>query len=216
MSLCFTGNEAYKRLQKSTKTTHPMFVAGRTYEACLHEGTKKTTNKNNEKVKLEGCVVPAIVPYPGGDCPACADINLDALYKSLGDYKWEVTFKDVYNNGERITHQLGNISDPKPSGLIPVSYRCNPTKDRKSKDNYHAKAMKKQEKNRARPPSIGIAIHICGMILEDGSSCKTSVRYDGVMCLVSLSLFHVHISYPYIYTHVITLSNTIHLPLIHV
>ena len=65
-----------------------MFVAGTPYEACLHEGTKKTTNKNQEKVKLEGCVVPAIVPYPGGDCAACADINLDARYKSLGDYKW--------------------------------------------------------------------------------------------------------------------------------
>ena len=213
MSSCFNGKEAYKRLQRSTGTTHPVFVAGTPYEACLHEGTKVTT-KDKEKVKLEGCVVPAIVPITGGDCADCADINLNAQYENVGGYEWEVTFDDNYNDGERITHPLGNIADPTPSGLIPVCYRCNPTKDRKSKDDYYAKAMKKQEKNRARPPSTGAAGHICGMMLESGLPCTKSVRADGLMCLVSLSLFHVHISYTYIYTHVITLSHTIHLPLI--
>ena len=211
MSLCFRGNLAYKRLQRSTGTNHPLFVAGTTYEACLHKGTK-VVKKNQEKVKLEGCVVPVSVAFPGEDCAACADINLDARYKNVGGYEWEVTFDDNYNDGERITYPLGNRADPTTSGLIPVSYRCNPTKDQKFKDEYYTKVMKKHEKKRAAP-SAGAANH-CGVTLVGGSPCTKTVAYDGVMCLVSLSLFHVHISYTYIYTHVITLSNTIHLPLI--
>ena len=202
MSLCFRGNLAYKRLQRSTGTNHPLFVAGTTYEACLHKGTK-VVKKNQEKVKLEGCVVPVSVAFPGEDCAACADINLDARYKNVGGYEWEVTFDDNYNDGERITYPLGNCADPTPSGLIPVSYRCNPTKDQKFKDEYYAKVTKKHEKaaKKRATTSTSAANHPqCGMILEGGSPCTKSVRADGLMCLVSLSLFHVHIIYINIHT----------------